>query len=953
MATYYWVGGTGTWSATGNTHFATSSGGTAGALTPGTADTVIFDSASNASGAGASYTVTRTATAAVTVLQMANPSAGTLTFAGSSSVLINNSTSGSLTVSAGVNWTNTGLLTIGSGAGTYYITVSPTLPCAITFSGLGSGYYITGQLITSSIFTLSAGTIQQTLPTYSGYIKCNSFTQTAGTCAANGTIEITGGGTTNFVVMTCTGTSFTSASTLTFLYTYAGAVGNRIINCTRAYGIHIIGPASGSATDSIAITASNTLGALQFNSNFNGTFTNTSAFNIDTTNVGTNTISALKVDITSTMTWSATSPGAITFLGTSLVTSTDIWFVLPNPIIITSTGTVKIDGVAINNILTLTKGTYTPTALTVLAGFATSGTTARTLDLSLSGGTIYINNVGSIWNISSYTGLTFTFPTGTTRVTVWIDAPYAGSATINNAATAASSGLVDFYFVGGSYTLTITSGNIVGSLDFTGFNATYPTGFIGSVDNTAFTVGGDFSSSSGMVWASGSSTITMSNTTGTGVTNTISCKGNTINSNVTFSAVVTTGIYAGSWSNSDNTNVSGLVTHSNGNLNLGSYIANFGAFLSSGTRTMTSPSSFQITGTASSTPWSFSSTSYTGDGTSVYLTSTATNLTSFTITNGNTAGISDLFDFYFTGGSYNLTITSSNTVNSLNFTGYSGILANNALNIHGNLILSPTMTWSGATAVTLNGAGGSIICNNCTINSPITINSSTGSWTLGGAFLMGSAYTLTLTSGSLNSNGYNVTCGFFSCANSANVSLNMSSSLWTLTGSGGNAWSLSSISLLTFSPSTSTILLTGTTPTFAGGGATYNNLVFGGSSGSSFTFTGANTFNFFGSIRTVSFTIIFTSSTITTIKGWGISGSAGNLVSINSTGAAAATMNFTGGVPAGSGFISMDYMTIAYSTVTSTGGALWYAGANSTLGTLTTGWLTGNKPNNAKFLEFF
>ena len=155
MATYYWVGGTGTWSATGNTHFATSSGGTAGALTPGTADTVIFDSASNASGAGASYTVTRTATAAVTVLQMANPSAGTLTFAGSSSVLINNSTSGSLTVSAGVNWTNTGLLTIGSGAGTYYITVSPTLPCAITFSGLGSGYYITGQLITSSIFTLS------------------------------------------------------------------------------------------------------------------------------------------------------------------------------------------------------------------------------------------------------------------------------------------------------------------------------------------------------------------------------------------------------------------------------------------------------------------------------------------------------------------------------------------------------------------------------------------------------------------------------------------------------------------------------------------------------------------------------------------------------------------------------------------------------------------------------
>lgn len=43
MATYYWVGGTGTWSATGNTQFAITSGGVPTVLNPTSADAVIFD----------------------------------------------------------------------------------------------------------------------------------------------------------------------------------------------------------------------------------------------------------------------------------------------------------------------------------------------------------------------------------------------------------------------------------------------------------------------------------------------------------------------------------------------------------------------------------------------------------------------------------------------------------------------------------------------------------------------------------------------------------------------------------------------------------------------------------------------------------------------------------------------------------------------------------------------
>ena len=96
MATYYWVTGTGTWSTTGNTHFATSSGGTPTLSNPTTGDTVNFDA--NSGVAGASYTVTVNTTATVTTVNLANPSAGTASF------------------TLGADFTNTGTFTFTSGA---------------------------------------------------------------------------------------------------------------------------------------------------------------------------------------------------------------------------------------------------------------------------------------------------------------------------------------------------------------------------------------------------------------------------------------------------------------------------------------------------------------------------------------------------------------------------------------------------------------------------------------------------------------------------------------------------------------------------------------------------------------------------------------------------------------------------------------------------------------------
>lgn len=64
MATYYWVGGNGTWNGTSTTNWSSTSGGTGGAGVPNAADTVIFDANS---GTGTCTTAAGSASANITV----------------------------------------------------------------------------------------------------------------------------------------------------------------------------------------------------------------------------------------------------------------------------------------------------------------------------------------------------------------------------------------------------------------------------------------------------------------------------------------------------------------------------------------------------------------------------------------------------------------------------------------------------------------------------------------------------------------------------------------------------------------------------------------------------------------------------------------------------------------------------------------------------------------------
>jgi hypothetical protein len=120
-----------------------------------------------------------------------------------------------------------------------------------------------------------------------------------------------------------------------------------------------------------------------------------------------------------------------------------------------------------------------------------------------------------------------------------------------------------------------------------------------------------------------------------------------------------------------------------------------------------------------------------------------------------------------------------------------------------------------------------------------------------------------------------------------------------------------------------------TAKTFAGGGATYPTLNQGGAG--ALTISGNNSFGDLTATTRPS-TITFTISTIQTFTDFTLSGTAGNLVTINSSSAGTqATLSKT------SGTVSVGYLSIRDSNAT--GGANWSAGNTSVNVSNNTGWI--------------
>lgn len=204
-------------------------------------------------------------------------------------------------------------------------------------------------------------------------------------------------------------------------------------------------------------------------------------------------------------------------------------------------------------------------------------------------------------------------------------------------------------------------------------------------------------------------------------------------------------------------------------------------------------------------------------------------------------------DVYFDAASGAVTVTVSGTTGickSLTFTGFTGTLAGSTpLQVNGDLTVASGMTWTHSGTINFQGTGGvtSTITSNGKTISPVTIARAALTVVLADALVSSGA--ITVTEGTFTTNNYAVTATSLSSSNSNTRTINLGSS--TVTLSSNTAVNFSTSTGLVLSAGTSSIVCTGTSPTFQGGGQTFNNVSLNNAALVAPTITGANTFNDF------------------------------------------------------------------------------------------------------------
>jgi hypothetical protein len=244
-----------------------------------------------------------------------------------------------------------------------------------------------------------------------------------------------------------------------------------------------------------------------------------------------------------------------------------------------------------------------------------------------------------------------------------------------------------------------------------------------------------------------------------------------------------------------------------------------------------------------------------------------------------------------------------------------------------------------------------MVTNGVATDFPITISSTNGNFILSSPLNI-VARALTVNQGNLNANGYGITAGTFNSTNANLRIIDISNITVDLTAT-GTVWNMTTATGANLIAANSNIDLTDTTTTartFAGGGLTYNNLDIGGATGTSTTtFTGNNTFvGALTSTKTVAHTVQFTAGTTTTVGGFTISGTEGNIVTITSPTTAQHNLVLTGG----GNVDAVDYLDISYSNA-SPAVDTWYPGLNSINSGDNTGWMFPAPPPGGSSSNFF
>lgn len=466
---------------------------------------------------------------------------------------------------------------------------------------------------------------------------------------------------------------------------------------------------------------------------------------------------------------------------------------------------------------------------------------------------------------------------------------------------------VFFDAASGAITCTISTGNTgAKSINCTGFTGTLAGTATMSLDGSLTLVAGMTLSFTGSFVLGGAGTVTSAGK---------------ILSNVTVSASSATVTLADPLTMGSDK----VLTLNSGNLDLNGFTLSVGRFTSSITSSRSisfGSGNIELTSSTPSTTILAMTTAnnFTWTGTGGFRRNMiASASVIFGTTGGSTTSAPNLTVY---AGSSNLTIVGGSYFKNVNFTGYSGIVSGSYIS-SGNLTLGTSGTYSslspslrGSATVTSNGKLLSLVSIN---GSGITVNLADNlQCTL-----------INFLEGTFNSNNYDVNTQIFTLSGGASKIVNMGSGVWTISSTWNAGAATGGIAL---NANTSTINMTSaSTQQFVGAGLTYYNLNQGGSG--ALIITGSNTFNnITNSVQPA--TVTFTAGTTQTVSNFGLSGSAGNLITINSD---TPGSQFT--LSSSSGSISAQYLSIQDSNAT--GGANWFAN-NSVKGGNTTGWIFNN-----------
>ena len=563
--------------------------------------------------------------------------------------------------------------------------------------------------------------------------------------------------------------------------------------------------------------------------------------------------------------------------------------------------------------------------------FSSNNSNTRSILFGTGNITVTGNN-GSVWTTATATGFTYT---GTPTVNF----TYSGSVLTRNIYHGNGGGATET----NSPNFNIQSGSDIVSINGAVKNLNF-TGFTGTLLNTAYAVYGNLTFASGIIITAGANITTFAATSGT---QTITSAGLNLDFPITINATGATVQLADALSIGTSTSRAVTLTSGTFDLNNNS-VTLLGSFTGSGSATRTlafGTGQFYLTSTTGNI-WTVSGTNLTITGTSPTVSATANATTGErTIVHVPTTVSQALsINFNVTAGNANIGFgTGEQVFNNLNFTGFSGAIGNAGLSanarftIYGNLTMGAGMTCIGGTSGhNFRGTGTQLITSNgVAFDQPMGL-SGTGTYSLQDAFVTGATRAISFNTGTLQTNGYSVTCGTFSFFNSSTKTLDISNSIVTVLGGTSTTGFTGSTTGTTYNLTNAAIIFTTSGTALLNGlgsGATNTSLTITMGGTGQLIIGSASQGTVIGTLRNTvqpcTISLLSTANTLV-LTNFNLSGTAGNLVTLNTTVAGTART-----ISKSSGTVNAQYMYIQDSTAT--GGAVWNARYSTDAGN-NTGW---------------